>query len=43
MGFRMFGIGVVELLFMALMALVTVGIPVATLVFVFLIYRNTRK
>jgi hypothetical protein len=39
----MFGVGVVELLIMLLMAVFTIGIPVATLVFVILIYRNTRR
>ena len=39
----MFGIGLVELLMMVLMAIVGFGIPIATLVFVILIYRNTKK
>lgn len=39
----MFGIGIFELLIMLLMAIVSIGIPVAILVFVVLIYRNTRK
>jgi hypothetical protein len=39
----MFSIGIFELLMMAFMGIVTIGIPVATLVLVILIYRNTRK
>jgi hypothetical protein len=37
----MFGIGIVELLMMLLVGVVSIGIPVATLVLVFLIWRNT--
>ena len=39
----MFGMGITELLVMAAIAIVTFGVPVAILVFVYLIYRNTRK
>ena len=39
----MFGIGITELLVMALIAIVAFGIPVAALVLLILIYRNTRK
>jgi hypothetical protein len=39
----MFGVGIFELLMMLVLGLVAFGIPVAILVFVVLIYRNTRK
>jgi hypothetical protein len=39
----MSGIGVFELLMMLFMAVVSLGIPIATLVFGILIYKNTRK
>jgi hypothetical protein len=39
----MFGIGTDELLIMLLIAVVALGIPVATLVFIILIYKRTRK
>jgi hypothetical protein len=35
--------GVAELLLMLLVTIVSMGIPIATLVFVILIYKNTRK
>jgi len=39
----MFGIGPLELLLMVFSMTVAVGVPIATLVLVVLIYRNTRK
>jgi hypothetical protein len=39
----MFGVGVMELLLMLVIGTISIGVPVATLVLVVLIYRNTRK
>jgi hypothetical protein len=39
----MFGVGIVELLIMLLVGVVSFGVPIATLVLVYMIYRNTRK
>jgi hypothetical protein len=39
----MFGIGPMELLLLLVWSVFSIGVPVATLVFVVLIYRNTRK
>ena len=42
-GVRMNSVGPLESLIMIVAGLVSLGVPVATLVFVILIYRNTRK
>jgi hypothetical protein len=35
--------GIYEILMMAAIALLSIGVPIATLVLVYRIYRNTRK
>jgi hypothetical protein len=39
----MTGIGFFELVIMLVVGLISIGVPIATLVLVILIYRNTRK
>ena len=39
----MFGVGTVELFVMIAIGAVTFGVPIAALVLIYLIYRNTKK
>jgi hypothetical protein len=39
----MMGISFFELVIMIVVGLISIGVPIATLVLVVLIYRNTRK
>lgn len=39
----MFGIGTAELLMMLVIGSLTIGVPIAILISVILIYKNTRK
>jgi hypothetical protein len=39
----MFGVGTAEFIVMGMVAVVTFGIPIAILVLVYRIYRNTKK